>query len=307
MTWYEVKLAALQKMFSADGSTIVEDEATNDYIAGMPQACNEALQILSTVGKFIIKTIEIANNPIDNLLSDEVSKYIIQLTEERSYTSAGAKSYTFSYTGQGSLEIFVNGVSVETVALPKTSYYETYKGLIDNPSKYEVELVFTPTYPSAIKDLAMYAVSFATVDDIPPFKKVLKYKLKELVNDYYRLDSANIFFEGDEKYSRYIQTNNFFQEGNDTFVIEREIPGNYIIKYKAYPPTITTETEDSYELPLDPEVAVLLPLYMASQLYKDDDIGIATGYRNEFEVARGLLVDGIDSPVAEKFVSESGW
>lgn len=307
MTWYDVKLATLQKMFSADGSTITEDEATVDYIAGMPQVCNEALQLLSTVGKYIIKEIEIANNPISNLLSDSISKYIIQLLEEKSYKYSDVKSYTFSYTGQGSLEILVNDVSVETRTLPRTNYYETYQGLVDNPNGYEVELIFTPTYPSAIKDFALYNVTFENADDIPTYKKVLKYDLKDLVSDYYRLDSGNIFFEGDEKYARYIQTTNFFQEGNDRFVIDREIPGNYIIKYKAYPPQITTETEDDYELPLDPEVAVLLPLYMASQLYKDDDGGLATGYRNEFEVARAELVKGEDSPVAEKFISESGW
>ena len=45
MTWKDVKLATLQKMFSADGGTLVEDETTKDYLAGMPQAANEALAL----------------------------------------------------------------------------------------------------------------------------------------------------------------------------------------------------------------------------------------------------------------------
>ena len=36
MTWKDVKLATLQKMFAADGSTIPTDESTTDYLAGMP-------------------------------------------------------------------------------------------------------------------------------------------------------------------------------------------------------------------------------------------------------------------------------
>ena len=48
MTWREIKLATLQKMFSADGSTLVEDETTKDYLAGMPQTANEALALLCT-------------------------------------------------------------------------------------------------------------------------------------------------------------------------------------------------------------------------------------------------------------------
>ena len=46
---------------------------------------------------------------------------------------------------------------------------------------------------------------------------------------------------------------------------------------------------------------------MASQLYKDDDNGIATSYRNEFEVAFERLKANNVSPSAEKFTSESGW
>ena len=46
---------------------------------------------------------------------------------------------------------------------------------------------------------------------------------------------------------------------------------------------------------------------MASQLYKDDDNGIATSYRNEFEVALESLIDSSTSQGYEEFVSESGW
>ena len=58
---------------------------------------------------------------------------------------------------------------------------------------------------------------------------------------------------------------------------------------------------------LDPEVEALIPLYMASQLYKDDDNAIATVYRNEFEVGRDALSQGALIPKKEKFVTSSGW
>ena len=77
--------------------------------------------------------------------------------------------------------------------------------------------------------------------------------------------------------------------------------------YKKYPQSITSETEDDYEFILDPEVAALIPLYMASQLYKDDDNAIATVYRNEFEVAFERLTQFAEVPRKEEFVSESGW
>ena len=56
-TWKDIKYATLQKMFSISGSStsLPNDSANMEYINAMPQACNEALQLLSTAGKFIIK------------------------------------------------------------------------------------------------------------------------------------------------------------------------------------------------------------------------------------------------------------
>lgn len=46
---------------------------------------------------------------------------------------------------------------------------------------------------------------------------------------------------------------------------------------------IESDTEDDYEFEIPEDACVLIPLYIASQLYKDDDISQATAYRNEFE------------------------
>ena len=83
--------------------------------------------------------------------------------------------------------------------------------------------------------------------------------------------------------------------------------GNFTIYYRAYPEEITTLTDDLYELPIDPEVYALLPLYMASQLYLDDDAGVATQYRNSFEVGFERLVNSANLSAFEQFTSESGW
>ena len=82
--------------------------------------------------------------------------------------------------------------------------------------------------------------------------------------------------------------------------------GTYVVYYRAYPQQITSATLDTYVLPLQPEVAVLIPLYMASQLYKDDDNAIATTYRNEFEVGFERL-DKLISDSTLEWTSESGW
>ena len=89
-------------------------------------------------------------------------------------------------------------------------------------------------------------------------------------------------------------------------VLDGLLKGSWKVEYYAYPQQITKLTTDTTVLALDPEVVVLLPLYMASQLYKDDDISLATQWRNEFEVAREQLRPNQDGGTVE-FISESGW
>ena len=51
MTWGQIKLTALQKMFSADGTTIDEnDDSIKEYLYSMPAAANEAIRMLVTAG-----------------------------------------------------------------------------------------------------------------------------------------------------------------------------------------------------------------------------------------------------------------
>jgi len=58
---------------------------------------------------------------------------------------------------------------------------------------------------------------------------------------------------------------------------------------------ITEDTSDDDDLPYPQDACVLIPLYIASQLYKDDDIAQATAYRNEFEVGLQDLIYNIEN------------
>lgn len=104
------------------------------------------------------------------------------------------------------------------------------------------------------------------------------YDLRELAPEVYRIDKAAVQREGQN-------TTTWVLEGDWGLYLPAE-EGTWTLRFWAWPKTLDNETEDDYELPIYPEVATLLPLYMASQLYKDDDIAIATQYRNEFEVGR---------------------
>lgn len=301
-TWADIKLETLKKMFAADGNTIPTDTSTKDYLAAMPGACNEALQLLATAGKFIIKYIDIAHNPVDNRLSDGAR---IKSMERGTLTfeCEGIRSLFFEYYGVGTYKITVDGVDYATGPLESRQGYSEFKKLVVNPLDKKVVLTLASDYPFAVKNVAMYTANFEDDEHIQSFAEKVRYKLNELVDDFYALDDEPIAYEN----VRYQKSNDYFQEGDKVLILDRNTKGNFRVFYKAYPQSIDQNTPDDEVLVIDPEVAALLPLYMASQLYKDDDNGIATTYRNEFEVAFGRLRDSVAAPSAERFTSESGW
>lgn len=69
---------------------------------------------------------------------------------------------------------------------------------------------------------------------------------------------------------------------------------------KKYTKTAIEKIDGTYEkdteLSIPYDACILMPLYMASQLMKDDDISLATQYRNEFEAGLDNLDINIENP-----------
>lgn len=304
MNWLDIKEASLRKMFSLSGSEIKLDSNTKEYIYAMPQACNEALQMLATVGKFLVGKKTFIVEPLANLLNGTNQDF--ELSDNSiEFNGAGARSYYFRATKGVTASIYVNGELVNTVTCEDENY-SPYKGLIDNADKNDVVIRFYSLYPAHVMNIALYSATFASEDDVPVNEEVIRYNLKELIPDFYQIYAGKVYLEKDG-IPRYLAASEYYTEANDTIVFRTDRPGVYTVYYKKYPQAITKATPDDYELPLDPEVATIIPLYIASQLYKDDDNGIATTYRNEFETAFDRLRQKVEVPDREEFSGESGW
>ena len=296
-TWKDIKLATLQKMYAADGSEIVEDESTKDYIAGMPYAANEGLQRLSTAGKFIVKAISINHMPSKNFVPEQTA---VALNDGRSFTFSadGVKSFYFQYSGIG--KAYITGGDEETeISIDSYGSFTEIRGNYPNVSGNKVTIRFESDYPATVKSLAMYDATFPEDENgakVPEYGRYIKYDLKELATDFYNLFDNSINYEDG---NIYLNTTDYYRESDHILILPSNRPGMYTIYVQ-----ITEETEDDYVLPIDPDVAVLLPLYMASQLYMDDDLAIATTLRNQFEVGLDSLVNTSHYSGKEKFVSE---
>ena len=301
-TWGDIKLATLQKMFSANGRTIIPDTSTSEYLNGMPQVANEALELLSTAGKFLIGEYTYINRPVDPVFLQDKNIQIV--SDSVTYTVPKAKACYFRASGDVVFTINI-GESELSHEYEDEGKYVVHKVLIDNEDS-DVSFTFSTDYLANISNFAVYDITFRTEDDIPAYEDFIRIPMKEVVDDFYQLYPAEIYFEGDGE-PRYITATDYYQEAGQFLVIPRSKAGTYTVYYRKYPPRITFDTEDDYILPVDPEVAAIMPLYMASQLYKDDDNSIATVFRNEFEVARDALSQFADVGRYEQFTSTKGW
>ena len=72
-------------------------------------------------------------------------------------------------------------------------------------------------------------------------------------------------------------------EGDDVLVIPGNVEGEYTVWYRAYPQTITAQTPDDEAIDMTPDAAALIPLCIAAELYKEDELAMATVLRNEYE------------------------
>lgn len=81
----------------------------------------------------------------------------------------------------------------------------------------------------------------------------------------------------------------------------------FMVFYNAFPPHINDKTPDDYRLPLDDDCNVLLPLYIAGEIYKEDHAGLATLWMNEFEAGLESLQVPTPGVVQETFTNVNGW
>ena len=200
-TWHDLKLAVLQKMFAADDKVVV-DESTMGYLAAMPHCANEGLALLATAGKFITKSVKIAQMDIANLVSQSIADAIHEFSDSYYYSVDEGQSYYFEASGTGTCDIYVDEVLTDTVIVDNVGY-EVYKGLIVNPDKKQVRFEFTTVYPMGLRNVAIYKELFADAEDVPPYTDKVKYDLKALAPDFYMIDPQGIYYEG--AYQKYLR------------------------------------------------------------------------------------------------------
>ena len=297
MNWGEIKLATLKKIDPSYDS-LTPNRNTNDYLNAMVEAANRGLQDLVTVGKFIVKSYEIIQNPIENELGDMTDVY--QHLNDDVYYEAVAKAYSFDVDAPSVITIYVDGVLFKTIT-HTTNVYTNYRGTITNPSDLTVKINFGGSYPYQYTNVALYDVTFASDAAVWQYGSQRKYNLKTLLTDFYKLSSNDVVMD-----NPYHKTQDYFWEGDSTLVLDGSESGRWTVHYFAYPEEITSSTATSTELSIAPELAALLPIYMASELYFEESPSKATQFRNQYEAGKSQLRPSEKFGRA-RFVDKTGW
>lgn len=190
MTWGDIKLIALQTMFSNEGPALSVDDINQEYLYAMPGKANEAMQQIAAVGRPILK------------------EWHIKIAE-------GADE----------------AVTENMLTLPAAE------------NRYKIRVSF-------------YVPRFRCID-----------------RGQVMLDDGDIYDVAED----------WSLEGDDVLVIPGNVEGEYTVWYRAYPQTITAQTPDEEAIDMPPDAAALIPLYIAAELYKEDELAMATVLRNEYE------------------------
>ena len=302
MTWKEIRQQALQLMFTyTNGGEVNDDPSNEDFILAIPSAANAAMHQLAAVCP-IKQTVIIRQNARENVMNE-----FEQEESECSITSLRAVSFYAEV--DGAAEVFYETLSSDG------SYVLVESEQIDNhgytPVRYNfnipgpVRVRFSGTI--GIRNVAMYGEKYENKWEIQSPGEVQTYSIKQLCAHNKKLP----FMRMGEKPIRYENrdiSGHVHFDGRDTIMIPTLYQGEIRVYYDAYPTKITAETPDDFEVELPFEAQDAIPLYIASVLYAEDSIVIATQYYNKFEARKQELLSARNKTfMADEFANESGW
>lgn len=85
--------------------------------------------------------------------------------------------------------------------------------------------------------------------------------------------------------------NNYDIDEDRFLVMDSGIVGSFRFPYKKRVPYVTSEWEDTEELPIDYKVEDLLPFLAAYYMWLDDDMEIATRWYNEYDARKTAYLE----------------
>lgn len=312
MTYKDLKINVLQKV--GDSRNIINGEivlntSTQTYIAQMPNLLQEALRIVSTYGRYIVKYIDIVNYPIESVLPTNMREIYSIQDENMEVTGDNGKAYYFEVCGKAEIDIYVGDELISTLINEFTDGFKVFKGKLINPEGKPVKIDFRANYPYLVKNIAIYDVNFENDEKVYDNVEYKRYNLRELTDDFYSLKKNDMPHEAGINVVSYENNTDYHWEGDDVLVLDNNQKGIWRVYYNAYPQVIPADIDDETEIDVLPEVLSIIPFYIAGQLLMSEDEDYSTERLNEFESRRMELMQVKDNPSSynKEFENTVGW
>lgn len=206
-------------------------------------------------------------------------------------------------------KMFLNDVVLSEASLATYRADDDYKLYLSNmiPACNEaIQLIASVTKPIiATYEITQEEVVFG--DD--GYTPTQQYDLNTLTDDNFIKIINVVYSYFDEDTGEYItdhNTTDYKMWGDHTLQLNTNLIGTWVVYYEKKPTKITSSTLDSFEMEFDDNVNVLIPMYVTSQVYKNDNNSKSVMYRNEFESGLDRLdQDLLDNE--QEFENLSGW
>ena len=153
--------------------------------------------------------------------------------------------------------------------------------IVDDLEKYKENKKYK-TYLYAMSQACNEAINYIT-NTIPIIKSY------ELTIDKERIDLSKLI--DDFKCVENIITNNKWNMETENIIKFDEALGTAIVYYEANPKIIDLSTEETEKISINRDCVRYIPLYIAAELYKDDDLTLSTVYMNEFINNIGIIAN----------------
>jgi hypothetical protein len=321
MTWKEIKDTSLQLMFSYSNRGAVSTALSNtDYTLAMPMLANLALRDLSVAcpirRSLYVKQYEETNiTSLYTAYTSTSGQTVIEAPLARSfYCDIDGTCTVFYEYVQSDLTVVV----IESEIIANASYAPV-RYAFPAHDLLRVRIVGNVR----IKNYAFYATEYAE-DDIPSPAEWQAYSISDLITAQSQLPFREMA-EKPVRVNEYDISPYVRWDGIDRLMIPSAGPsiaeddededaspvvyvsGEIFIHYFAYPTPITSATSDTHIVELDSEAADLIPFYIASVLYSEDDANLALTYRNTYREGKANLSAKGETFGSDQFISTTGW
>ena len=93
----------------------------------------------------------------------------------------------------------------------------------------------------------------------------------------------------------------------DTLYVPAKFKGSISVPYYAYAQQIPEDANDDFQIQMYPECLDLIPIYIASRLYYEDDNTLSVYYLNQYNATKEGIAARADTSPYLQYANTTGW